>query len=143
METRSYIKNLDISPKKLRFLLPGIKSLTPMVALDELMYMPKKPARILYSAIKSAVDNAKNVLKADPSQLKFKLLTVEEGPRLKRFRAGGRGTAAPFVKRKAHLKIVLETKEIKSEARNPKVETNTKPKLPIKKKKISGTKSKS
>lgn len=150
MEVRSYIKNLEISPKKLRFLLPKIKELSPQEAMDELMYTPKKPARMLYSAVKSAIDNAKNVLKVDPSLLKFKLFTVEEGKRLKRFRAGGRGTTAPFRKRLAHIKIVLETNEKKEsmdEETKPKVQSsnlpvdrqgtksNPKTKLQVKKKK--------
>ncbi len=109
MESRAYIKNIKISPKKLRLILPEIKKLSPAEALERLFYTPKKSAKIFYKAIKSAVDNAKLTLKTAEKELKFKLLTVEEGRKLKRYQAGGRGTAKPIMKRYAHIKIVLET----------------------------------
>ena len=109
MEIKAYIKNVRISPKKLRFLLPAIKKLSPVEALDYLFYTPKKGARILYKAIKSALDNAKNVLKTNENLLKFKLFTIEEGPRLKRYRPGGRGTVKPIKRKMSHIKIVLES----------------------------------
>jgi len=108
MESKTYIKNIKISPKKLRFLLPAIKKLTPVQALNNLMYTPKKAARFFYTAIKSAVNNAKNTLKTNEDLLKFKLLTVEEGQKLKRFKPGGRGTAKIILRRFSHIKIILE-----------------------------------
>jgi large subunit ribosomal protein L22 len=111
MEFKAYIKNLRISPKKLRFLLPEIKKLKPVEALDYLYYTPNKGAKILYQAIKSAIANAKNSQKIDENLLKFKLLTVEQGFAFKRFRPGGRGTVKPYKKRTAHIKIVLESQQ--------------------------------
>ena len=120
METQTYIKNVKISPKKLRFILPEIKKLSPAEALDRLFYMPKKSARIFYKAIKSAVDNAKLILKTSEKQLKFRLLTVEQGRKLKRFRAGGRGAAKSIMKRHAHIKIILAaSKSINSKRERP------------------------
>ncbi len=129
MESRTYIKNIRISPKKLRFLLPEIKKMKPVEALDYLFYTPKKTAKIFYKAIKSALNNAKNVLKTDEGFLKFKLLTVEEGSRLKRYRPGGRGTVKPIVKRMAHIRIILEM-ENKDKNQNSKSERREKSKLP-------------
>lgn len=115
MEVRTYIKNVKISPKKLRFLLPAVKKLKPVEAIDYLFYTPKKGAKILYKAIQSALANAKNRLKTDENLLKFKLLTVEEGQKLKRFRPGGRGTVKPIVRRFSHIKIVLEANSKKNQ----------------------------
>jgi len=113
MEATVYLKNLHISAKKLRFILDDIKKMTPVQSLDHLYYSPKKSARVFYKAVKSAIDNAKYTLKIDENLLKFKLFTVEQGNALKRFRPGGRGTAKPYKKRYAHIKIVLTTgKEI-------------------------------
>lgn len=111
MESRTYIKNVKITPKKLRFLAPEVASLGPVTALEYLEYTPKKGARIFYKAIKSAINNATQTLKAEPEKLVFKHLIIEEGTKLKRFRAGGRGTAKPYRKKFAHIKIVLTTKE--------------------------------
>ncbi|MCL4374322.1 50S ribosomal protein L22 [Patescibacteria group bacterium] len=107
MESQTYIKNLDVTPRKLRWLLPAIRPMRPVEALDYLYYTPKRAAKILHKAIRSAIVNAKATLKSRDDMLKFKLLTVEEGQKLKRYRAGGRGTAKPIVRRLSHIKIVL------------------------------------
>lgn len=106
MEAKAYIKNVKISPKKLRFLIDAVKKLDPYKALDHLYYTPTKSAKILYKAVKSAIDNAKNISK-DIEGLKFKKLLIEEGRKLKRFRAGGRGTAKPILRRFSHIKVIL------------------------------------
>lgn len=107
MEIKAYIKHQKIPAKKLRFLLDDIKTKTPVNALNHLYYGKRRSASILYKAIKSAVDNAKNTFKIDENLLKFKLLTVEQGPALKRHTAGSRGSAKPFKRRTSHIKIVL------------------------------------
>lgn len=139
MEAKTYIKDLKISPKKLRFILPEIKKLRPIDALAKLFYMPKKSARIFYKAIKSAIDSAKLTLKTSEDLLRFRLLTIEEGRRLKRFQPGGRGTVKPILKRYAHIKMILVAenkqsliKKVKSgkneevEMKNLKVKTKSK-----------------
>lgn len=111
MEAQAYIKNVRVTPKKLRFLLSEVKKLSPQGAMDKLLYVEQKPARILRKAIQSAVTNAKAVLKVDEGALTFKTLTVEQGNRMKRYKAGGRGTAKPFVRQFAHIKVVLIAKK--------------------------------
>ncbi len=107
MESTTYLKNLKLSPKKLRFFLPVIKKMTPLQATESLFYSPTAPGRVFYRSIKSAIANAKNMLKVNEDALVFKVLTVEEGRKLKRFNPGGRGTAKPYVKKYSHIKIVL------------------------------------
>lgn len=116
MEATAYLKNIHISPKKLRMVVDDVRPMTPSESLSYLYYSPKRGARILYKAVKSAVDNAKYALKVNEDLLQFKLLMVEQGNALKRYRAGGRGTAKPFKKRYSHLKIVLVSKQVKKAA---------------------------
>ncbi|MBI3366086.1 uL22 family ribosomal protein, partial [Candidatus Roizmanbacteria bacterium] len=85
-----------MSPKKLRFFLPELKKKKPAVALDYLFYAPQQAAKILYFAVKSALTNARNTLKVPEDLLEWKVFTVEEGQKLKRYKPGGRGTAKPF-----------------------------------------------
>ena len=138
MEFKAYIKNVKISPKKLRFFLPAIKKLTPKESLDYLFYMPNKAAKILYKAIKTAIDNAKNISKTREDLLKFKLLAVEEGLKLKRYRPGGRGTVKPFERRYSHIKIVLEDSSLIGEK---KQEVQSKL-VPLEQKKVKNTSNK-
>ncbi|GAB4219024.1 MAG: hypothetical protein Fur009_3040 [Candidatus Microgenomates bacterium] len=118
-ESKTYIKNVIISPKKLRFYLKEIKKLTPIQALERLYYGKQKATKILYQAIKSAIANAKQTLKIDENLLKFKVFTIEEGLKLKRYQAGSRGTAKPILKRRSHIKIVLisEAKDLQNESK--------------------------
>ncbi len=122
MQSKTYIKNVIISPKKLRFYLKDIKKLTPVEALEKLFYGQQKATKILYQAIKSAINNAKQTLKIDENLLKFKVLTIEEGLRLKRYRAGSRGTAKPILKKRSHIKIVLEGQQMPVKKVETKVE---------------------
>ena len=135
MEKTFYFKNLPISPKKLRFLLPELKKMSPFASLDYLEYLPKKGAKILKKAIKNAIEAAKLSLKINENELKFKTLAVDEGRKLKRYRPGGRGTAKPIVRRFAHLKIVLAAKEDEiKQKEKPLVEKNKKKEEKVEKK---------
>lgn len=112
METKAYFINLPVSPKKARFYLPAIKKLKPIDSLDYLMYERTDASGILYKAIKSAISSARQILKVEDNLLNFKLLTVEQGQKLKRYRPGSRGNAKPINRRMSHIKIILEVKNV-------------------------------
>ena len=127
MESLTYLKNVRIPPKKLRFLLEDIKKNKPAVAMQRLMYSSTRPGQILYQSIKSAIFNAKHTLNIEDSLLQFKTLTIEEGQKIKRGQSGSRGTVKPINKRYSHIKIILvgpdEAKVNKgktAEAKSPK-----------------------
>ncbi len=116
MVPTTYLKNVKLTPKKLRMLRDTIVQMKPQAALDYLLYTPSKSARMFYKIIHSAISNATLALKVTPDMLQFKLLTIEEGQKLKRFNAGSKGMAKPFVRRTSHVKIILEealVKEVK------------------------------
>lgn len=107
MEVRSHIKFARISPIKARFLLGGLKKMKPTVAVERLALSKQRSARILRQAIMSAIANAKNNLQLSEDSLQFSTLRVDEGPFLKRFRAGSKGTGKPYVRRTSHIEVVL------------------------------------
>ncbi len=110
METKAYFVNLPVSPKKARFYLPAIKKLKPAESLEFLMYENTDASEILYKAIKSAISSARQILKVEDNLLNFKLLSVEQGQKLKRYKPGSRGNAKPINRRMSHIKIILEAK---------------------------------
>lgn len=110
MESLTYLKNQSITPKKLRMFLSKIKKLSPVQATNVLYYSPNRAAQVFYKAIKSAIANAKQTLKVNDDLLQFKLFTIEEGNKLKRYQAGSRGNAKPFRTRYSHIKIILVSK---------------------------------
>jgi len=134
-EFKVYIKNVKISPKKLRFLVGDVKRQTPVQAVHTLMYTQKKGATFLRKAISSALSNAKNTMNIDEDLLQFKSVSIEEGLRLKRFRAGSKGMAKPYRHEYSHIKLVLVTKdamklsqsvEVKMESEKPQLKAQNK-----------------
>lgn len=122
MESRTYIRNLKTTPKKLRMFRDLIVQMSPQDALEHLMYTPTKTSNIYYKAIHSAISNATQALKVSPDMLKFKLLTIEEGRTLKRHHAGSKGMAKPILKNFSHIKIILEPiQKILSDKKNAEV----------------------
>lgn len=116
MESVTYLKNIKIAPKKLRFYLGSIKKMTPGEALTVLLYAHEKPGRVFYQAIKSAVANAKHTLKVQDDLLQFKALMIEEGQKVRRYRPGSRGSAKPIKKRYSHIKIILSASSTSTQA---------------------------
>lgn len=118
MEAKASVTDVHSTPKKLRTLLADVKKMTPIKAMDHLLYSPKKSANILYKVIKSAVDNAKATLQIDAHLLEFKLLKVDQGHALRRYNPGSRGNAKPYRKQFAHIDVVVgpaeKEKEVKS-----------------------------
>ena len=110
MEAKASVTDVHSTPKKLRTLLMDVKKMSPVKAMDHLMYSPKKSANILYKVIKSAVDNAKATLQIDANLLEFKLLKVDQGHALRRYNPGSRGNAKPYRKQFAHINVVVGPK---------------------------------
>ena len=110
MEVVATQKFLRMSPRKLRLVVPLVKNLSPSQAVEVLPNVGKRAAGPLNKVIKTAIANAKD-RKIDASHLIFKEIQINEGPRLKRFRAGARGRVKPYKKRMSHIRVVLTIKE--------------------------------
>jgi large subunit ribosomal protein L22 len=62
---------------------------------------------LIVKTLKSAIANAENNNNLSVDNLVVKSALVENGPVLKRFKAGARGTAMPRRKKMSHILIVL------------------------------------
>ena len=122
MNIKSTQKFVLTSPRKLREVVFMMGKMSPSEAFKMLGYADKRAAEPLRKVIGSAIGNAIN-LKLDPENLIFKEIQINEGPRLKRWRAGARGRAKPFKRRMSHIRVVLMTKP---EAQSTKPEINSK-----------------
>lgn len=125
MDIKSVQKYTIRSPRKLREVVPLIKKMTPLDAVDKLPFIKNAGAETIRKVIQAAVASARQKGISD-KDLIFKEIQINEGPRLKRFRAGARGRAKPYRRRMSHIRVILTT--AKSEAPKPKsevkVETN-------------------
>lgn len=114
MDIKSVQKYAIKSPRKLREVCPLIKNLNPMDAVDRLPFIKNTGSEIIRKVIMAAIASARQKGVSD-KDLKFKEIQINEGPRLKRFRAGSRGRAKPYVKRMSHIRVILTTKpEVKN-----------------------------
>lgn len=125
MEVTANIKNIRISPQKLKLVADQIKKTKPKDSVKILDFIPNKSSRIVKKAILSAMANARNNFGHKEESLIFKQIIISKGPVFERFRPIARGRVHPILKRTSHLKVVLEAvetnkKENKEEDQNQK-----------------------
>lgn len=106
------IKYLHISPKKIKALGKIVVGLSPTDAIDRLLLVSGKGARLLMQVIKSAQASAKNNFKLDENLLKIKTVVVLKGPAMKRWQPVSKGMAHSIKKRMSHIKVILEDKAL-------------------------------
>lgn len=81
-----------------------VRKMEPEKALETLRFTNKAAAEDLLKAIQTVLANAKQ---KGMEKVGFEKIEINEGPRMKRFRAGARGRAKPYKRRMSHIKIVL------------------------------------
>ncbi len=107
MEVFALTRNARMSPKKVREVARTIQGRTANDAVEYLTLIPRKSARLIVKTLKSAIANAENNNNLASDTLTVKSAVVENGPVLKRFKAGAKGTAMPRRKKMSHIRIVL------------------------------------
>ena len=111
VETRAKLKQVRISPKKMRLVADAIRGLDVNVALAKLPIIFKKSSPIIEKLLRSAVANAIDRYDVSASDLKIKSIMVNKGIDLKRFKPAAFGRAHPIKKHASHVEIVLVTKD--------------------------------
>lgn len=107
MEVQALTRYARMSPKKVREVARTIQGRKAAQAVDLLGLIPRKSARLIQKTLKSAIANAENNNNLSADALTVKSAIVENGPVLKRFKAGARGTAMPRRKKMSHIRIIL------------------------------------
>lgn len=120
MEIIANQKFIHISPRKLRLVADAIRKMDPNRALERLHFTNKAAAKPLASAIKTVITNARQI---GMENLSFKTIEINEGPKMRRFRAGSRGRVKPYKRRMSHIKIVLSD-ELVVQSEQPRKEAD-------------------
>lgn len=107
MEVQALTRYARMSPKKVREVARTIQGRKANEAVQYLTLIPRKSAALIVKTLKSAIANAENNNNLSSDSLIVKSAIIENGPVLKRFKAGARGTAMPRRKKMAHIRIVL------------------------------------
>jgi large subunit ribosomal protein L22 len=112
MEFRAEARYMRVSPQKARLVLELIKGQRVEDARNTLAFTKKRVAATVGKLLQSAIDNANHLsteknIDVDLDQLYVKTAVANDGPRMKRIRPAPMGRAFRYVRRIAHLEIVL------------------------------------
>src|SRR5271167_2647934 len=115
MEFRAEAKYMRVSPQKARLVLNLIKGRRVEEARNTLAFTKKRVAATVAKLLQSAIDNANFLstekgLDVDLDNLYVKQAVANDGPRMKRIRPAPMGRAYHYVRRIAHIEIVLAEK---------------------------------
>lgn len=108
---RAQLKYLHISPRKARFVADLIRGMSVNNAEAQLYVNARRPAEPILKLLRSATANAKQVLKAEPSQLVIREIRVDQGPKQKRGTPRARGSMSLIEKKQCHVTIILAVSE--------------------------------
>lgn len=111
MEVKAKLKNLQMTPKKVRLVASVVRGLPVLEAQQQLLFMSRWAARPIRKLLDSAIANAENNYKLDRSNLYVKRIAVDEGRTLKRWKPRAFGRASQIRKRMSHIIIILDEKQ--------------------------------
>jgi large subunit ribosomal protein L22 len=105
-----------MSPRKVRLVVDLIRGRRVEEAYSILKFSKKAATRPIEKTLRSAVANAQQKADAegaylDTDELIVREAFVNEGPRMRRFRAAAMGRAAPRIKRTSQITIIVDRKE--------------------------------
>ena len=120
MEITAKLSNLRTAPRKVRLVADLVRGKDVPQAQAILSFTINKSARNVLKLLNSAVASAKHNHQLDENNLYISKITVDEGPKLKRWHPMSRGRAYPIMKRSSHIALILAEKgaakqEIKAE----------------------------
>src|SRR3989344_5337339 len=121
MQSSATLRNLRIAPRKVRLVADLIRGKSVREAEAILRFTTKKGTPAFTKLLKAAATAAKQRFEVQENQLYIEKLTVDEGSKLKRWRARARGQAFEIQKKTSHITLVLgsrgELKEKKQESK--------------------------
>jgi len=121
MKATAKLRHLRMAPRKVRMSADLIRGKGVEEAQRLLLFAAKHSALPVLKTLNSAVASAKNNFNAVESNLYISHIAVNEGPKLKRFRARARGMAYEIQKKTSH--IIIEVNELKEGKEVVKKET--------------------
>ena len=96
-----------MSPSKLKPVTDLVRGKDLNEALTILKFTPGKSAELVEKVVQSAKANAENNFDMDPDKLYVAEIYANQGPTMKRWRAGSQGRASIILKRSSHVGVVL------------------------------------
>lgn len=114
MEVKAKLNLLRIAPRKVRLVADLVRGKQAEEAQQVLTFTLKRAAEPVLKLLNSALASAK-AGQLDSANLYISKITVDEGPKYKRFRPRARGQAYEIQKKTSHINLILS--EIKPGAK--------------------------
>ena len=116
MEARAIVRNVRMTPRKIKLICDLIRGKSVAEATAILMATPKAASELMLKEpmeklLKSAVANAENNHGMNTDKLYVKEVHVGPGPIMKRVMPRAQGRAFRILKRTSHVTLVLGEKE--------------------------------
>lgn len=120
MSVKAESKGVRMSPRKVGVVASLVRGRTVEDALTILEHTPRRAALPVIKTIKSAQANATHNHNYKAEGLRIIEITVNHGPRTKRYRPAAMGRALPYQKRSSHIRVLVEGEQ--RAAAKPKAE---------------------
>ena len=133
MSVTAKLNYLRIAPRKTRLIADLIRGKSVQEAQAILNFVVKKSKDPLLKLLNQAVSNAQNDFQLEKENLYISKITVDEGPKLKRWRPRSRGQTYQIQKKTSHVVIVLDQIVEKAEKKQKKTKKIEKEKPELKK----------
>ncbi len=110
-DIRAQGMSLPISAQKARLLVNMVRGKPVVEALNLLKYMPNRAAKPVSKVLSSAMSNAEENFGVSRDDLYVYRIFADEAPTRKWRRFGARGRFKPWLRRSAHITVVLRERE--------------------------------
>jgi large subunit ribosomal protein L22 len=108
MEAKAVAKYVRMSPSKVKPVVDLVRGKDLQEALTILKFTPGKAAEFVEKVVQSAAANAENNFEMDRDKLYVAEISANQGPTMKRWRAGAQGRAGAILKRSTHIGVTLK-----------------------------------
>ena len=108
MEARAIVRNVRMTPRKIKLICDLIRGKDVQPAYAILMQTPKAASEPVLKLLKSAAANAENNHQMDPEKLYVSACYANPGPIIKRFMPRAQGRAYRINKRTSHVTVVVK-----------------------------------
>lgn len=123
MSIKAELRSVRISPRKVSVVASLVRGRTVSDAVTILEHTPRRAAKAVKKAVVSAKANATHNHNYKADSLYITQISVNAGPRYKRYRPAARGRANRFQHKTSHILVLVDgdQREVKPKA---KVETD-------------------
>lgn len=111
VKVKAKLKNLRISPRKVRVSADMVRGCNVNEAIFRLDNVVKKANEPIRKLIESAIANAQNNFELDVNDLVVSDIQVGEAITMKRWTPRAYGRATPILKRSSHVYLILEAEK--------------------------------